>query len=200
MNQISKTKIPIAYVAILFFALATMNVINRYYYFAYLAVAIFCVEYNRKFRLDKIPIVLLLVLAVSWVFFSPNSTDSIFGILKPFTYVLCYIVGTSLLNDDMEYSEDKLPLKLFYITLIAVAAGSLGHYLLNWLSNAGSMDRNTVDFWSGTVMAATGQAALACLPLGLAIGCLFGEADGKAKGAAVVTVLLVVVVIEVKRS
>ena len=39
MSKISSEKMPVSYMAILFFAFATMNVINRYYYFAFLAVA-----------------------------------------------------------------------------------------------------------------------------------------------------------------
>lgn len=191
MSQLSKTKVPMAYIVLFFFALATMNVINRYYYFAYIAVGLFCIKQNRRFKLDAGPVAMLFLLAASWVLFSPESTASIFGLIKPFTYLLCYIVGNSLLDDDINYGKDKTPLKLFYITVTAVATGSLAHYLLNWVTNRNYGSRNTIDIWVGTEMAATGQAALACLPLGLAIACLFIKTGKKIKIASIAAILLI---------
>lgn len=164
-----------AYIVLLFFAFSTMNVINRYYYFAYIAIALFCVKSDRKFKLDSAPVAMLTVLAVSWVAFSPESAASILGLIKPFTYVLCYIVGNNLLDDDVANSNEKTSFRLFYIAITAVAAGSLIHYLLNWYINAEAVDRNTVDIWTGTAAAATLQAGLACLPLGLSIAFLFSK-------------------------
>lgn len=191
MSQLSKTKVPTAYITLMFFALATMNVINRYYYFAYIAIAFFCIKNGRKFKLDIVPFTMLFVLAVSWVAFSPESAASIFGLIKPFTYVLCYVVGNSMLDDDITYSKDKTSLRLFYIMITTVALGSLVHYLLNWYVNIDTVDRNTVDIWTNEVMAATGQAALACLPLGLSIALLFSKTKIWAKVASVVAVVLI---------
>ncbi len=154
--------------------MATMNVINRYYYFIFIAFILFAAKSNRKFRLDGATVALL-VLAISWMAFSPTSTASVLGIVKPFTYVLCYVMGSSMITDDGEYSTEKTPMKLFYITLIVVASGTFVHYLLNWLINMDSSERNTVDYWTNDAMAATGQAALACLPLGIAIACIFSK-------------------------
>jgi len=191
MKQFSQKTIPLSYIVLVFFALATMNVINRYYYFVFFAVFLFCLKRSRKFYLDDVPLVFLFVLAVSWAIFSPSSMDSIFGILKPVAYILCYIVGASMIEDDSCYSEDELPLKLFYVMIVMVAAGSFVHYILNWITNTDSAYRNTVDIWTGTNMAATGQASFACLPLGLAIGALFCKNGLAVKIASIITIVLI---------
>ena len=191
MRQLSKTRMPIIYITLLFLGLAAMNLIGRYYYFTYIALIFFCLKPNRKFKVDIVPVILLFLVGLSWVLFSPATSLSIFGLIKPFTYVLCYIIGASMLDDDDDYGKDETPLKLFYITVATVSAGSMVHYLLNWIINIGAQDRNTIDIWTNEVMAATGQAALACLPLGLAVACLFVKTDKKIKIASIVTVVLV---------
>ena len=191
MKQISKIRIPIVYIMLMFFAFATMNLVNRYNYFVYIALIFFCLKPMRRFKLDAAPIILLFILGLSWMLFSTFTTGSIFGLIKPFTYLLCYMIGASMMNDDDDYGKDKMPLKLFYIMVTAVSAGSMVHYLLNWIINVGSQDRNTMDIWTKAVMAATGQAALACLPLGLAVACLFIETNKKIKIASIITIILV---------
>lgn len=195
MRQLSKTRMPIIYITLLFLGLAAMNLIGRYYYFSFIAFLFFSLKPNRKFKIDTIPVIMLFLLSVSWVLFSTDTTESIFGLVKPFTYLLCYIIGASMIEDDDDYGADKMPLKLFYIVTVFVAAGSFIHYLLNWYINAGtvlgSADRNTVDIWFKIPMAATGQSALACLPLSIAIACLFAKTNRIIKVASIATILLV---------
>ena len=191
MRQLSKTRMPIVYITLLLFALATMNVIGRYYYFVYIALIFFCLKPKRKFKVDMVPVLLLSLLGLSWVLFSPTTTISIFGLVKPFTYLLCYIIGSSMIDDDDGYGSDKTPLKLFYIMVTAVSIGSFCHYLINWFTNFGSSDRNTIDICTGEPMGATGQAALDCLPLALAIALLFSETSKKIKITSIITVVLV---------
>lgn len=193
-SQEKKGMTSLIYFVLFCVCLATMNVINRYYVFMYIALGLFVLlKPRRKFYLDILPILLLFVLAISWVIFSPDSTISIFGVVKPFTYVLCYIMGSSLIKDDNEYSLDSTPYKLFYKTVFVVALGSFIHYLLNWISNFGSLSRNTTDIWSGEAMAATGQASLACLSLALAIACLFSKNKVSIKIVSIITIVLVLV-------
>lgn len=190
MKRLSNTRMPIVYVTLLLLGLAAMNVIGRYYYFTYIALIFFCLKPNRKFKVDIVPVILLFLVGLSWMLFSPTTSLSIFGLIKPFTYVLCYIIGASMLDDD-DYGSNEVPLKLFYKLIVFVSAGSMVHYLLNWFINVGSQDRNTIDIWTKLPMAATGQAALACLPLGLAIACLFFKSNAKIKIASIATIFLV---------
>ena len=191
MKQLSKVRIPIIYIMLMFLGLAAMNLITRYYYCIYIALIFFCLKPLRRFRFDTVPVIMLFLVSASWALFSDLTTISIFGVIKPFTYLLCYVIGASMIEDDDDYGKDETPLKLFYITVATVSAGSMVHYLLNWIINIGAQDRNTIDIWTNEVMAATGQAALACLPLGLAVACLFVKTDKKIKIASIVTVVLV---------
>ena len=182
----------LTYLVLAFVCFAAMNVINRYYYFIFIAMALFCLTPNRKVRVEPGACFPLLVIALSWALFSPESTGSIFGGVKPFPYLLCYIMGCSLISDDKEFSGEKTPFKLFYITVAVIGIGMLTHYVLNWSVNIDTVDRNTIDFWTRRPMAATGQASLACLPLGLAVACMLSKSGKKVKIAALVTILVVI--------
>ncbi len=159
-------------VVMLLLFLATLNTINRYYYFIFIAFGLFLLRPGRKVNLNA-AVIPLFILALSWVVFAPSATDSVFGPLKPFAYMLSYILGYSLLSDAEQAPDGALSFKPFYQLIGAVAAGPFVHYLLNWLKNGNAEDRNTIDFWSNIALAATGQAALACLPLAVAVACLF---------------------------
>ena len=175
-----------------FVFLAAMNVINRYYYFVFMAAIIFFVKPGRKIHLDLLPALLLFVLGMSWAAFSPVSTISVSGVIKPFTYLLCYIMGYSLLDSDRaQNSKEKTAFRLFYLTIFSVALGTFVHYLLNWFTNLDASVRNTVDFWSKNVMAATGQASLACLPLAIAVAMIFSGTKKRAKIIAWATLVLI---------
>lgn len=193
MNFYSKreSKITLTHLLLLFICAASMNVINRYYYFMFLGVGIFLLKPKRRLHLDPVPMLMLFILGLSWMVFSPSSTVSVFGVLKPYAYLLCYIMGMGLLDDDVENSGNKTSYKLFYAVLIAVALGSLLHYVLNWVTNIGAIERNTVDFWTQTVIAATGQAALACIPIGVSVACLISPVSKRIKIAAIVALLLI---------
>ena len=160
------------YVVLFFICLATMNMINKYYYFTYIAFAFFCIFVNRTLRIKYVPVLSLLLLAVSWMLFSPDAAVSTLSLIKPFTYLLCFLMGRGLFNDDLP--EKKNAFKVFYLLVGAIAIGALIHYLLNWSINASDFEtRNTIDFWTQSTLSATGQAAIACLPLALAVACLF---------------------------
>ena len=172
-----------------FLLLASMNTINRYYYFVFIAFAIFLLIPRKKLVLDM-SILFLLALAVAWDIFAPAARDSIYGPLKPFTYPLCYMLGASFL-EKREWKDGK-EYKQFYWFITIIAAGPFIHYILNWIKSGNAVDRNTADIWTNTAMAATGQAALACLPLALAVACLFSTASKqlKALSVAVLAVIL----------
>ncbi len=191
LSQRKKGTTPLMYIVLFLVFLASMNVISRYYVFMFVALGLFFLKPRRKLYFDMVPTSLLFVLGISWVLISPDSTISIFRVVKPFTYLLCYIMGCAMIRDDTGYSSDNTPYNLFYKTVLAVALGAFAHYIANWISNAGTMNRNTVDIWTGEVMAATGQASLACIPLALAIACIFCKNNTFIKIASIVTVVLV---------
>ncbi|MBR3966521.1 MAG: hypothetical protein IKJ91_05555 [Clostridia bacterium] len=178
---------------IMFFAfLAAMNAFDKYYYFTYAMFGLLCLKKSRKITVDILPLAMLLLLAFSWLFFAPGAAYSILGIIKTLTYFLCYLIGLSLIDDDIDYYRNKTPYKVFYMLIAVIALGLLAHYLLNWMSNASSYDgRNTVDIWTGEARAATGQAALACIPIGLAIALLFTKNNKWIKFLSVATLIII---------
>ena len=186
-----ESNITLTHVLLLLICAAAMNVINRYYYFIFLAVGLFFVKPKRRLQIDPLPMLMLFLLALSWLMFSPESLVSVFSPLKSFTYLLCYVMGVSLLDDDVDNSAKKNSYKLFYSVLVAAGAGMLIHYVLNWIININSIERNTVDFWTQTVIAATGQAALACIPLGIAVAVIFSKRDRRTKILAWATLVVV---------
>lgn len=169
--------IRLEHIILFFICLASMNMINRYFYFLFVALGLFCLRRESKVRFSPLPLITLLMLGLSMVVFSPATAFSVTGLIKPFTFLLCFFVGTGLVTDD----RDEDPYKGFYRLVVAVALGLLIHYALNWLTNLSSDYRNTVDIWTDTVIAATGQAAIACIPLSLAIACLFIDCQKKYK-------------------
>lgn len=154
--------------------LAALNFITRYYYFIFIAFGLFCLMHKGRIKIVTTACIPLIILAISWVVFAPGLTASIFNFLKPFAYLICYIMGYNMMQIDMQKQE--LNYKKFFLLLCVVAAGTLVHYLLNWTTNLNAFNsRNTIDIWTGAVMAATGQASLACLPLALSIAGIFSS-------------------------
>lgn len=107
----------------------------------------------------------MLLLTVSLLFFGDGATQDLTAIVKCAVWAPAFVLGYNLINDsaDGETAEQRAMalLRLF-------ALGFFVHYTLNAIINFGVTDlgRNTLDFWSGQSMTATGQAALACIPSG----------------------------------
>lgn len=180
---------PLKLLVLVFIFLAMLNTINAYYYFVFIGFGIFVLRRESKMIING-SFCALLMLAVSFVVFSPNYSYSLLGMLKPFTFFMCYVMGCGLFES--EKKEPHQLLKSFYTTCICVVSGSFVHYLLNWLSNLSNLGtRNTIDFWTKTVIAATGQAPLACLSLALAIACLFSNVSKKIKLACFAVLIVI---------
>lgn len=199
MEKTSKIKTDVIHILLLFIAFAAMNLVNRYYYFIFIAVGLFCVTYRRKIQIDLLAFCCLSILALSILATSPETTASIFGVFKPFTYLFCYIMGMSLVKNNKADAQENNYFKLFYALVAATAIGSFIHYFLNWMTNLSmgateqslEVTRNTIDFWTKSTLSATGQASLACLGLGLAVACLFCDCGKKAKIASVIALIVI---------
>lgn len=77
-------------------------------------------------------------------------------------------------------------------TCIGIAAiGFFAHLMLNLYANAGRDDlgRNTLDFWSKEVYAATGQAGLACVPMAWCVASFLKEKKFSRRFWSVVAIL-----------
>ena len=155
--------------------LASMNVLNLYFYFLFAAFLVSVVANFRSFIVDKLFFVLL-IFSLSYLIFYPESLSSVTLIIKRFIFPMCYLMGLNFLNQGKTDCEDKDNREHILKTAFSILAiGAFIHYLLNMAVNISSLSRNTTDIWTGEVMLATGQACLAILAIGAFSATLFSE-------------------------
>lgn len=155
--------------ALLFFA--AMNFKASFFYFVFSAFLAFSVLEGRLFINNQS----FIYLALGVLMAVYNADEGILSMIRCFAPFCFYLVGLNLTID-----SEKAPLELDYLqkqgyrVLAVISLGSFTHYVLNYLYNFNQqLGRNTNDIWSGLPMAATGQAALACLMLGLSVAMLY---------------------------
>lgn len=173
--------------------LAALNMINRFYIFVLVALLIFLVAPKRKLRVNR-SVFVLGILGIAVLIFNPQSNDRMLDMLKPFTYFLCYMMGFGLIQykayepTDLRQDEQKVS-SVIYV----MAGGAFLHFLLNMITNLKVIKREMViDFWTKSEMAATGQAALACLAVAISIAFLFTKVGKWKKFVAILTLALIV--------
>lgn len=181
-------------VVVVFLFAAFMNLITRNYYWTFFAFAVFLITPNRKFELNSSTFSLFL-LSISMALFEPERSSSITSFLQCFTFLMAYVIGCGYSPEsDGSVACAKSIEKIIYIC----AFGLFAHFLLNFFNNfemmmqEGSIERNTIDFWTGEVLSATGQASLACVCVGVSVAILFSKTSGFQKILAVASLLLVV--------
>lgn len=168
--------------------LAAVNVMNRYYYCIFIAFAFFLFQPGQKLRLNWSTL-FMLVFSLSLLVFDPKARESITNMLRPFTFFLTYTMGISILRRNTSFEEKQ---RQVVGVILLLAGGTLCHYFLNMVTNLEATDRNTVDFWSDSVLSATGQACLACMAVGVIAATLFSSVRLKWKllaGALCVLIL-----------
>ena len=162
-------------IQLLLLFLISLNFGNLYFYLIF-ATFFLCVFVNfRHVKIDIIFVVLVLF-SISYILFFPPSRTSVTSILKQFVYPMCYLIGFNLFGDKKLNNwkninfDDQIKVSIFVTSF-----GMLFHYILNAITNYGSAFRNTVDFWTGDVLAATGQALLAVMAMSVFSVWLVGE-------------------------
>ena len=169
-----------------------LNVINRYFYFVIAAVLVLLLMPNAKVRLNRSAF-LLVAVSMCTLLFDPNTQDRVLDMVKPFAYPLCYVLGTSVFTYrkgapvDLQKEEKNIS-----TAICVIAGGPLLRFILNMITNWGSTNRNVIDFWTKSEMAATGQAALACMAIAVAVAFLFSKAGNQKKiiGAAILLAII----------
>ena len=151
--------------------LASMNLASKFYYFVFVSFFLFVIS-KKSLRMDNCS---LLYLMLCTLMAGYHYSEDIFDIIKYFSYAFFYLIGYNVTHDSCNFDvcqeeSRNISLKNSNIMLIVMAFGSFAHYVLNWISNVGAdVGRNTHDIWTGKEMAATGQASLSCLMLGLSV-------------------------------
>ena len=171
--------------------LASLNLINRFYYCIYIAAAFFIITPGRKFVVDK-NLCLLFGLSLSLLIFDKSYQTIFTNMIKPFTYPLCYMIGLTLFNIGKDDDADLLSYEKKTSTLIYIVSGGvMAHFVLNMLLNIRSDTRHVIDYWTKAEMSATGQATLACLAIAIAVTFIFAKTGKKKKIIAIATILII---------
>lgn len=173
--------------------LTALNVFDRFYFCIFGAALVFLLNPSRKLRINS-SVVMLLMLGFSVLLFNPTAQDSILDMIRPLSYVLCYIVGFGLFQNAENAAVDlRTEEKRISSAIYMIAGGSFLRFVLNMFINWGTERRDEViDFWTKSEMAATAQAALACLAIAVAIAFLFTKTGKWKKLISVATLLAVV--------
>lgn len=161
------------YVAVLLLVfLATLNFENKYFYLYFFAFAA-SLLLSQKITFNT-SLICLLVLSLCITLFANWTRDTILTMIKPFVFPLAYIMGCNLFGSkkmELEKSEKRVT-----NVLMIVSGGMFLHYILNWVSNAGDVtNRNTIDYWTKEVLAATNQAVMAVMALGVSVAILLSN-------------------------
>lgn len=174
-------------ILLLLLFLSTLDVYGYGIHIAVCAFAFYVIQGGfLTFRAGMIPVT---ILSLSYLIFWNNSLSGPTNIVKWLAWPLVYVIGYGLIIPKGDKRED------FYIAerrartvLMVVATGFFTHFVLNWLINIGSSDlnRNTVDFWTGESRAATGQAILVCMMIGVFVAILFSTNGLRKKLLAVI--------------
>ena len=147
--------------------LVGLNILNKIFYVMFFAFFLCLIANYKHLKIDAMVVVLFLFSICYIVFFSPTRT-SMTTILKQFSYPMCYMIGINLFGEnDLGDGEENGVDDCLKISILVVALGSLSHYVLNALTNFNSGVRNTIDFWTGSTISATGQALLAVIAVGV---------------------------------
>ena len=171
----------------LFFA--AINFLNVYYFFLFFAFCTFLFTPGRKLKFD-LSFFALCLFSVSKMVFDPAS-NSMFNVLICFIFPVSYFIGYCFWGNNDSFDEH---IRYTHGIIYIFAAGTLCHFLLNMLINAGVSDigRDTIDFWTRNEMSATGQASLACFSIAVVSAFLFSNC-GKVKRIIAVLVLAFII-------
>lgn len=178
-------------VVLVFMFLASMNFFSKYFYLVFIAVLIqFCFN-GCKLRIDKTTLVLL-CFSVAYVVFFLNTRINLLDSIRLFAYPMCYLIGLNFFNrNDMKVTNATTTQNKTIVAITLVALGAFFHYVLNWIINWGSIYRNNIDIWSGQILNATGQSALAVIAIAVFVANLFASKMKSTKIFSIIGILTI---------
>lgn len=155
---------------LLFFA--SMNFQAKFFYFVFATLFVLALT-QKRFLANPTMFVYLALGGLMSVY---NMNEGLLSMLRCMANLALYAVGYNMIvfgsraNGNTIEERNGYMQKTGISLLITVSLGSFTHFVLNYLNNSNNvLVRNTNDIWTGQIMAATGQATLACLMLGLSI-------------------------------
>ncbi len=175
-------------IVMFFMFLGALNFINRSAFCVFVAFVAFLVFCGNYIKVSS-ETVFLLILSICLLIFWDQGHESVMAMTRMFAYPMCFILGYNLPRNHKEISDKE---DAFKIIAIILALGTWLHLMLNFIINFANEEetRNTVDFWLGIELSATGQATLACLVIAVAVALLFAKNKLWIKIAATVALIL----------
>lgn len=175
-------------IVLFFLFLAALNFLNRFAVCVFIAFAVFLAFCGNYIKVSN-EIVLLLLFSLTLLIFWGQGHSSITAMLRTFTYPMCFLIGYNFPNKNTDLLSRERTFKTISVIL---ALGTWLHLMLNFVINFENEEetRNTVDFWIGSELAATGQATLACLMIAVAVATLFSKNKVWVKILAAVALVL----------
>lgn len=134
-------------------------------------------------------IIPVLSLSLSLLVFWSNALHGPSNIVRWLALPLVYIIGYGLvIPKDERLNSVAIADKRAKTILLVMSSGFFLHFVLNWLININNPDlnRNTIDIWTGVSRAATGQAILACMMIGVFVAMIFSTTGVLKKLLAIV--------------
>ena len=152
--------------------------------------AVMIVSNSKSLRMDIWTIVLVLF-SCCYVIFDSNTLNSVNKIVKIFLYPMCYLVGLNFVKGKFftRFTSNDTGNQMKMVFVVA-ALGPFVHYLLNFIFNFDSFNRNTIDVWTGELMSATGQAILAFMAIGFFVTCLWSNTQRNTKLVATAGIII----------
>ena len=172
--------------------LCGMNFKAKFFYFAFAIFIVQCfTKRNLHVSASASPYLFFSVIYAIYGYISSGPMESI----RRLSFLLMYIVGydstISKCSGEKAYENVE---KWMRDSLLVFSTGAFLHYFLNMLTNFGkSIGRNTVDVWSGEILSATGQAALVCPMVGIAIASIVAPIQNKKRTVPIIVLVIIFV-------
>lgn len=178
-----------------FLLVLLLSSMNFYLYGLHIMIGgflIYCVFTGRVHYVKGIGALLLLSVAV--LFFWPKSLQDPSSMTRWLVWPMAFLLGYEMTAMDSvdETGIEKAEKKVNYY-MLAIAAGFFIHFALNFYLSRGqsNLGRNTHDYWTKDVKAATGQAALACLPIGWCVASFINNTNFLKKIPSIIALVII---------
>ena len=168
--------------------LCGMNFQAKFFYFALGLFILQCLT-KRYLHYDRMFCIYLLFSVVYCLYgFSAGFME----VVRRIAFLCMYMVGFDSTMVHANSSNDEGLESWVIKCILFFSAGAFCHYFLNMITNIGSsIGRNTHDVWTGKILSATGQAALVCPMVGIAVARIIAPQQNKKRIYPIIAVVII---------
>ena len=127
----------------IFLFLTFLNFVTRNYYWLFIAFFLFIVA-PRRIVILNFSTLLLFILGITMLVFGLDGIGTPTSFLKPFVFLMAYLLGSGMIN---RTDDNQKKVQTIERTIYLCAFGFFAHYVLNFITNIGALERNTIDIW-----------------------------------------------------